>query len=67
MHSTTLQSGSPPVGNTGGEVNIETMRQALRKTASGDLSGVRSSMVFGEEAEAERRERASSNADRAAP
>jgi hypothetical protein len=30
---------SPPLG---GELNIETMRQALRKTGSGDLSGVRS-------------------------
>ena len=31
---------SPP---TGGELTIETMRQALRKTGSGDLSGARSS------------------------
>ena len=30
---------SPPLG---GELNIETMRQALRKTGSGDLSGARS-------------------------
>lgn len=30
---------SPPLG---GELNIETMRQALRKTESGDLSGFRS-------------------------
>ena len=30
---------SPP---TGGELTIETMRQALRKTGSGDLSGARS-------------------------
>jgi hypothetical protein len=32
---------SPPL-SVGGELNIETMRQALRKTGSGDLSGVRS-------------------------
>ncbi|KAL9624235.1 MAG: hypothetical protein Q9160_001482 [Pyrenula sp. 1 TL-2023] len=32
-------TGSPPPG---GDVNIETMRQALRRTGSGDLSGVRS-------------------------
>ncbi|KAJ4299193.1 hypothetical protein N0V90_004437 [Kalmusia sp. IMI 367209] len=31
---------SPPVG--GGELQIETMRQALRRTGSGDLSGARS-------------------------
>ena len=37
------QSGhSPP---TGGELTIETMRQALRKTGSGDLSGARSAPV----------------------
>ena len=38
-------SGSPPPGQPGplgGELNIETMRQALRKTGSGDLSGFRS-------------------------
>ena len=38
-------AGSPFTGNsppTGGELTIETMRQALRKTGSGDLSGVRS-------------------------
>ena len=37
--------GSPFTGNSppaGGELTIETMRQALRKTGSGDLSGVRS-------------------------
>jgi len=36
--------GSPgaPHSGTHGELTIETMRQALRKTASGDLSGVRS-------------------------
>ena len=34
-----LQGHSPP---TGGELTIETMRQALRKTGSGDLSGARS-------------------------
>ncbi|KKY21597.1 hypothetical protein UCRPC4_g03548 [Phaeomoniella chlamydospora] len=33
---------SPPLG---GELNVETMRQALRKTGSGDLSGVRSGML----------------------
>lgn len=32
-------TNSPPPG---GELNIETMRQALRRTGSGDLSGVRS-------------------------
>jgi hypothetical protein len=37
--------GSPHTGHsppTGGELTIETMRQALRKTGSGDLSGARS-------------------------
>ncbi|KAL8729189.1 MAG: hypothetical protein Q9166_004928 [cf. Caloplaca sp. 2 TL-2023] len=34
-----LPGHSPP---TGGELTIETMRQALRKTGSGDLSGARS-------------------------
>lgn len=34
-----LPAHSPPLG---GELNIETMRQALRKTGSGDLSGARS-------------------------
>lgn len=36
--------GSPgaPLPGTHGELTIETMRQALRKTASGDLSGARS-------------------------
>lgn len=40
--------GSPPLGHsghsppTGDELTIETMRQALRKTGSGDLSGARS-------------------------
>ena len=34
-----LSSHSPPIG---GELTIETMRQALRKTGSGDLSGARS-------------------------
>ena len=36
--------GSPRIANspsTAGELTIETMRQALRKTGSGDLSGVR--------------------------
>jgi len=40
-------AGSPPLLGqpspmTGGELNIETMTQALRRTGSGDLSGVRS-------------------------
>ncbi|KAI9813284.1 MAG: hypothetical protein M1827_004226 [Pycnora praestabilis] len=34
-----ISTHSPP---TGGELTIETMRQALRKTGSGDLSGARS-------------------------
>ena len=34
-----LPPHSPPLG---GELNVETMRQALRKTGSGDLSGARS-------------------------
>jgi hypothetical protein len=34
-----LATHSPPLG---GELTVETMRQALRKTGSGDLSGVRS-------------------------
>ena len=37
--ASTLPGHSPP---TGGELTIETMRQALRKTGSGDLSGARS-------------------------
>ncbi|KAL8645802.1 MAG: hypothetical protein Q9226_007137 [Calogaya cf. arnoldii] len=44
---------SPP---TGGELTIETMRQALRKTGSGDLSGARSqplSAVGGDDGAAE--------------
>ncbi|KAL8651464.1 MAG: hypothetical protein Q9210_003241 [Variospora velana] len=44
---------SPP---TGGELTIETMRQALRKTGSGDLSGARSqpiSAVGGEDGSTE--------------
>ncbi len=32
---------SPPLSGAG-ELNIETMAQALRKTGSGDLSGIRS-------------------------
>lgn len=39
--STLPPAQSPPLSG-GGELNIETMRQALRKTGSGDLSGVRS-------------------------
>lgn len=38
--TTTHGTHSPPLG--GGELQIETMRQALRKTGSGDLSGARS-------------------------
>lgn len=44
----TMRLGSPPLGHnghsppTGDELTIETMRQALRKTGSGDLSGARS-------------------------
>jgi hypothetical protein len=34
--------GSPGTSSTHGELTIETMRQAVRKTASGDLGGVRS-------------------------
>jgi hypothetical protein len=43
-----LTPGSPPAHGTqspplaGGELQIETMRQALRRTGSGDLSGARS-------------------------
>lgn len=43
-----LNPGSPPAHGTqspplaGGELQIETMRQALRRTGSGDLSGARS-------------------------
>ena len=37
-----LSAHSPP---TGGELTIETMRQALRKTGSGDLSGARSQPI----------------------
>jgi hypothetical protein len=37
--SSPLAAQSPPLG---GELTVETMRQALRKTGSGDLSGVRS-------------------------
>lgn len=32
----------PPSGSFHGELNIETMRQALRRTGSGDMSGIRS-------------------------
>lgn len=38
-HGSPFLGHSPP---TGGELTIETMRQALRKTGSGDLSGARS-------------------------
>ncbi|KLJ12433.1 hypothetical protein EMPG_12532 [Blastomyces silverae] len=33
---------SPPPGTFGGELNVETMRQALRRTGSGDFGGFRS-------------------------
>jgi hypothetical protein len=33
---------SPPLGGGGGDLQIETMRQALRKTRSGELGGARS-------------------------
>lgn len=38
-----IGSPSGPHSGSHGDLTIETMRQALRKTASGDLSGVRSS------------------------
>lgn len=38
----TQQSAQSPPLSAAGELNIETMRQALRKTGSGDLSGIRS-------------------------
>lgn len=41
----TYSGHSPP--STGGELTIETMRQALRKTGSGDLSGARSAPMSG--------------------
>lgn len=41
-NGTSLVGHSPP---TGGELTIETMRQALRKTGSGDLSGARSQPI----------------------
>ncbi|KAF2084300.1 hypothetical protein K490DRAFT_49577 [Saccharata proteae CBS 121410] len=50
-------SASPPLPVTGGELMVETMRQALRKTGSGDLSGARSqplSAVSAEDAGADR-------------
>ncbi|KAF2788266.1 hypothetical protein K505DRAFT_329057 [Melanomma pulvis-pyrius CBS 109.77] len=39
--TTTHGAHSPPLGG-GGDLQIQTMRQALRKTGSGDLSGARS-------------------------
>jgi hypothetical protein len=53
-------AGSPPVGlgmgapvpgtsPPNGELAFETMGQALRNTTSGDLSGVRSSIVISED------------------
>ncbi|PGH16089.1 hypothetical protein AJ80_05304 [Polytolypa hystricis UAMH7299] len=33
---------SPPLGGYGSELNVETMTQALRRTGSGDFSGIRS-------------------------
>ena len=53
---TALAAPSPPLGSTG-ELQIETMRQALRRTGSGDLSGARSqplSAISLEEAGADR-------------
>ena len=41
-HGNQIPGHSPP---TGGELTIETMRQALRKTGSGDLSGARSQPI----------------------
>ena len=37
-----LSGCSPPPSVVGGELNVETMRQALRRTESGDLGGYRS-------------------------
>lgn len=42
VRSVAIGSPSSALPTTHGELTIETMRQALRKTASGDLSGVRS-------------------------
>jgi hypothetical protein len=42
VRSLPIGSPSGPTSTTHGELTIETMRQAVRKTASGDLSGVRS-------------------------
>lgn len=44
--SPTLSTHTPASGTTGGELMIETMSQALRKTRSGDLSGARSPVSF---------------------
>jgi len=49
-HNNSMSGGvtTPPLGppaTAHGELHIETMRQAVRKTASGDLSGVRSSLT----------------------
>jgi hypothetical protein len=40
-----LGSGTPPTGTLSGELNVETMRQALRRTGSGDLSITRSQPI----------------------
>lgn len=40
--STTLSMSPPPPLGIPGEVNVETMTQAMKRTGSGDLSGVRS-------------------------
>lgn len=40
---------SPVSSNFGGDLNVETMRQALRKTGSGDLGGMESSAVGNDE------------------
>ncbi|MCJ1373803.1 hypothetical protein MMC20_005033 [Loxospora ochrophaea] len=47
-HRVSRGPGSPFIGQSsppGGELTIETMRQALRKTGSGDLSGARSQPI----------------------
>ncbi|KAH0562631.1 hypothetical protein GP486_002694 [Trichoglossum hirsutum] len=45
---------SPTSPSIGGELTIETMRQALRKTGSGDLSGAPLSAVSGEDSVSDR-------------
>jgi hypothetical protein len=42
----TVNSAQSPVSSSfGGDLNVETMRQALRRTGSGDLGGVTSQAV----------------------